>query len=293
MVHRKVKALLNKLTMEKFDSISGQVIVWANKSEKEKDGRTLIQIIRLVFEHAIDGATWSEVYARLCREMMNRISPKVQDEGVKNSEGNPIAGDQLFRKYLCNGCQEGYERASGDGVAKAANQQNKEGRTEEVALFSDKYYAAQKVKRHGLGLIKFVGELFKLQMLTEHIMHNYVETLLVNVEHLEEVEIERSCKLLTTVGAHLDTQKARAHMDVYFSRIKELTKSQNVSLRMQFMLQDIIELRERNWVSRDAIVAQKRGSDGRDVAGSGSGAPPSRLRKKAQKANGINLSNKL
>ena len=66
IVDRKVKSLLNKLSMEKFDSISHQIIEWANKSEKEKDGRTLIQVIRLVFEKATDEATWSEMYARLC-----------------------------------------------------------------------------------------------------------------------------------------------------------------------------------------------------------------------------------
>ena len=33
----------------------------------------------------------------------------------------------------------------------------------ESALYSDEYYAAQKAKRQGLGLIKFIGELFKLQ----------------------------------------------------------------------------------------------------------------------------------
>ena len=56
VVDRKVRSLLNKLTMERFDSISDQIIAWANKSEKEKDGRTLIQVIRLVFEKATDEA---------------------------------------------------------------------------------------------------------------------------------------------------------------------------------------------------------------------------------------------
>jgi len=45
-----VKGPLNELMMEKFDSISDQIIEWANKSENEKDGRTLIQAIKLVFE---------------------------------------------------------------------------------------------------------------------------------------------------------------------------------------------------------------------------------------------------
>ncbi|KAF8667859.1 hypothetical protein AX14_006280, partial [Amanita brunnescens Koide BX004] len=110
VVDRKVKALLNKLTMEKFDSISDQIIQWANRSEHQKDGRTLVQVIRLVFEKAADETTWSEMYARLCRKMMEQISPKVQDEGIKSAKGKPIAGGQLFRKYLLNRCQEDFER---------------------------------------------------------------------------------------------------------------------------------------------------------------------------------------
>ncbi|RPD71919.1 ARM repeat-containing protein [Lentinus tigrinus ALCF2SS1-7] len=267
VVDRKVRALLNKLTMARFDSISDQIIEWANKSEKEKDGRTLIQVIRLVFEKATDEATWSEMYARLCRKMMEQISPNVRDDGIKNAEGKPIAGGQLFRKYLLNRCQEDFERgwvakeataaaaatkATEDQAVKAANEANKEGED----TFSEEYYAAQKAKRQGLGLIKFIGELFKLQMLTERIMHECVKKLLGNVENPEE-EIESLCKLLTTVGQILDTPKARAHMDVYFSRMKELTKNPNIKYRLQFMLQDVIELRERKWVPRNQMGAPK------------------------------------
>ncbi|KAL1736429.1 hypothetical protein EV714DRAFT_242944 [Schizophyllum commune] len=264
VVDRKVKGLLNKLTMEKFDSLSDQIIAWANKSEKEKDGRTLIQVIRLVFEKATDEAAWSEMYARLCRKMMEQISPKVQDDGIRNAEGKPITGGQLFRKYLLNRCQEDFERgwvnkeataaaaatkAVEDEAVKSANEK-KEGGDNEPDLYSDEYYAAQKAKRQGLGLIRFIGELFKLQMLTERIMHQCVQKLLGNVDNPEEEEIESLCKLLTTVGELLDTPRAHAHMDVYFARMKELTKKPTVSSRMQFMLQDLIELRSRNWRAR-------------------------------------------
>lgn len=269
MVERKVKGLLNKLTMERFDSISDQIIAWANKSEKEKDGRTLIQVIKLVFEKATDEATFSEMYARLCRKMMEQISPKVQDDGIKNAEGKPFAGGHLFRKYLLNRCQEDFERgwvakeataaaaaskATEDQAVKKANE-NTKGGEEESELYSEEYYAAAKAKRRGLGLIRFIGELFKLQMLTERIMHECIKKLLGNVENPEEEEIESLCKLLTTVGSLLDTQKARAHLDVYFSRMRELTKNKNVNSRMIFMLQDVIELRERKWIPRNAVAA--------------------------------------
>ncbi|PBK74052.1 ARM repeat-containing protein [Armillaria solidipes] len=269
VVDRKVKGLLNKLTMKRFDSISDKIIAWANKSEKEKDSRTLIQVIRLVFENAIDQAMWSEMYARLCRKMMEQISPKVQGDGIKNNEGKPIAGGQLFRKYLLNRCHEDFERgwmakeatvaaaaskAIEDQAAKAAAEKKGDGE-EEITLYSEEYYAAQKARRQSLGLIKFIGELFKVQMLTERIIHECVKKLLGNVENPEEEEIESLCTLLTTVGKLLDTTKARAHMDVYFSRMKELTKSLNVSSRMQFMLQDVLGLCERKWVSHNAVAA--------------------------------------
>ncbi|KAL1938534.1 hypothetical protein VTO73DRAFT_11557 [Trametes versicolor] len=241
--------------MARFHSISDQIIAWANKSENEQDARTIIQVIRLVFEKATDETPWPELCARLCRKMMEQISPNVRDDGIKNADGKPIAGGQLFRKYLLNRCQEDFERgwvakeatavtnATEGQAAKAAD--GKE--DEESALYSEENYAAQKAKRQGLGLIKFIGELFKLQMLTERIMHKCVKKLLGSVETPVEVEIERLCKLLTTVGQILDTPKARAHMDVYFSRMKELCKNPNVSAQMQFMLQEVIELRERKW----------------------------------------------
>ncbi|KAJ3993865.1 ARM repeat-containing protein [Lentinula boryana] len=264
---RKVQALLNKLTMETFDSISDRVITWANRSARERDGETLVRVVKAIFDQAVVDEAMSEMYARLCRKVMEQINPKVQDDGVKDSNGKPIAGGQLFRKYLLNRCQEDFERgwvnkeatataaatkAIEDQAAKAANAPKEE---EEIALYSEEYYAAQKAKRQGLGLIKFIGELFKLQMLTERIMHECVKKLLGNVENPEEEEIESLCKLLTTVGQMLDTPKARAHMNVYFDRMKWLTKSLNVNSRMQFMLQDVIELRERKWQSRNAVAA--------------------------------------
>ncbi|KAG5649360.1 hypothetical protein H0H81_004316 [Sphagnurus paluster] len=151
---REVKALLDKLTMENFDSISEQIISWVNTSRGEKDGRTFIQVIKLVYEKATDEGTWAEMYARLCRKMMERISPKLWDDDIKNSKGKPIVGGQLFRKYLLNRCQEDFEcgwinkeataaaAASKSLVDQAAYEKNKKVGVDEVILYSDEYYGA-------------------------------------------------------------------------------------------------------------------------------------------------------
>ncbi|CCO31758.1 Eukaryotic translation initiation factor 4 gamma Short=eIF-4-gamma [Rhizoctonia solani AG-1 IB] len=223
----RTRALLNKLTMENFDPISDRIIELANISEQERNGATLMHVIKLVFERAKDEAAFSEMYARLCRKMMQRVSPNVQDETIRNSEGQLITGGMLFRKYLLNRCQEDFERgwsakeaalaatalkAGEDKVAEPASTENGE------LVFSDEYYAAAKAKRQGLGLVRFVGELFKVQMLTERVMHECIKKLLSNAVSPEEEEIESLCVLLKTAGQILDSPKAKNHMDIYFER---------------------------------------------------------------------------
>jgi len=247
IVDRKVRALLNKLTAKKFDSISDQIIAWANKkSEKEENGMTIIQVVKLVYEKATDEEMWSELYARLSRELVERISLDIQEAKIKDGEGKPIAGAQFFRELLLQRCQADLERgrlSKGTAVTDAAIKfkdhaaatNPSSGNEERIVFYSEEYYAAQKAKRQCLGLIRFMGELFKLQMLSERIMHEVIKGFLSN-ENPWELEIEMLCKLLLTIGSILDTDKARHHMDVYFSRMKESYKSSNGSARLRFML---------------------------------------------------------
>ena len=207
------------------------------------------------FENATDEATCDEMYAHLCRKMMEQMSPNVQDESIRNTESKPITSGLFFCKYLLNRCQDfkggraakdptaamAKAKASENQAVEEANEKVKEKEDGdegkgEVSLYSDEYYAAQKAKRQGLGLVKFTGELFKQQMLAERIMHECIKNLLSNVDNPEEKEIESLCKPLTTVGQALDTLKVRGHMDVYFSQMTELAKSSNVTLQMQPML---------------------------------------------------------
>jgi translation initiation factor 4G len=70
-------------------------------------------------------------------------------------------------------------------------------------------------------LIKFIGELFKLQMLMERIVYECVKKLLGNVDNPEEEEIESLCKLLTTVGNSLDTHGAYGCLFLSDERVDE------------------------------------------------------------------------
>lgn len=232
VVQRKVKSSLNKMTPEKFDKIADQILTIVAQSKDESDGRTLRQIIQLTFEKATDEAHWAPMYAKFCMRMLESMSPEIKDENIRDRNGNVVTGGSLFRKYLLNRCQEEFERGW-----KVNLPEKPEGVTEEIAMLSEEYYRAAAAKRRGLGLVKFIGELFKLGMLTERIMHECVKKLVDYQDVPDEAEIESLCNLLRTIGGSLDvSEKGRGMMDAYFSRINMMMATEALSSRHRFML---------------------------------------------------------
>lgn len=259
MVQRKVKANLNKMTPEKFDRIADQILLIASQSKEEADGRTLRQVIQLTFEKATDEAHWASMYAKFCKRMLETMSPEVRDERIKDKNGNVVSGGNLFRKYLLNRCQEEFERGWTVNLPEPPKEEGDESKkSPEAALLSDEYYAAAAAKRRGLGLVQFIGELFKLGMLTERIMHECVHKLVDYKGVPDEAEIESLCKLLRTIGANLDeTEKGRPMMDAYFQRIQTMMDLPELQSRMKFMLMDVVDLRRAGWVSKETNKGPK------------------------------------
>lgn len=255
MVQRKVKAALNKMTPEKFDKISDQIMEIAGQSRNESDGRTLRQVIQLTFEKACDEAHWAGMYAKFCQKMLTSMSNDIVDETIRDKNGAPVVGGGLFRKYLLNRCQEEFERGW-----EANLPEKPEGETEEAALLSEEYYKAEAAKRRGLGLIQFIGELYKLGMLTYRIMHQCVLRLLNFDGQPDESAVENLARLLRTVGAAMDSSDDQGHglVNAYFDRIKKvLDTHQDMPSRPRFMLMDLIDLRKKNWAIKDSLKGPK------------------------------------
>ena len=252
MVQRKVKAALNKMTPEKFDKIADQILTIAAQSKDEADGRTLRQVIQLTFEKATDEAHWASMYAKFCKRMLETMSPDIKDESILDKNGNIVSGGNLFRKYLLNRCQEEFERGWKMDLPDKPEGERGEEKTEEAVMLSDEYYIAAAAKRRGLGLVQFIGELYKLSMLTERIMHECVKKLVDYTGIPDEAEIESLTKLLKTIGANLDsTEKGKPMMDVYFGRIQSMIDTPDLPSRLRFMLMDIVDLRKKHWQSKE------------------------------------------
>uniref|UniRef100_A0A672Q205 Eukaryotic translation initiation factor 4 gamma 2 n=1 Tax=Sinocyclocheilus grahami TaxID=75366 RepID=A0A672Q205_SINGR len=109
-----------------------------------------------------------------------------------------------------------------------------------------------------LGNIKFIGELCKLDLIHESILHKCIKTLLekkkrVQLKDMGE-DLECLCQIMRTVGPRLDHEKAKSLMDQYFGRIQSLMNNKDLPARIRFLLQDTMELRENNWVPRKAFI---------------------------------------
>uniref|UniRef100_A0A8C2INL1 Eukaryotic translation initiation factor 4, gamma 2b n=1 Tax=Cyprinus carpio TaxID=7962 RepID=A0A8C2INL1_CYPCA len=109
-----------------------------------------------------------------------------------------------------------------------------------------------------LGNIKFIGELGKLDLIHESILHKCIKTLLekkkrVQLKDMGE-DLECLCQIMRTVGPRLDHEKAKSLMDQYFGRMRSLMNNKDLPARIRFLLQDTVELRENNWVPRKAFI---------------------------------------
>ncbi|KAM6224598.1 eukaryotic translation initiation factor 4 gamma 1 [Rhynchocyon petersi] len=232
---RRVRSILNKLTPQMFQQLMKQVTQLAIDTEERLKG-----VIDLIFEKAISEPNFSVAYANMCRCLMALKVPTTEKPTVTVN----------FRKLLLNRCQKEFEKDKDDDEVfeKKQKEMDEAATAEERGRLKEELEEARDIaRRRSLGNIKFIGELFKLKMLTEAIMHDCVVKLLKN--HDEE-SLECLCRLLTTIGKDLDFEKAKPRMDQYFHQMEKIIKEKKTSSRIRFMLQDVLDLRRSNWVPR-------------------------------------------
>jgi len=247
-----VLAILNKLCPQKFDILVEKFTALPITNQSH-----LQECMELIFEKAVDEPGFSVAYARMCQVLQMK---KVLAE---NSETETVN----FRKLLISRCQKEFDKDYMESLdrdkyrADMAAAQTDDDRKQIKAVFEQ---MEMKLRRRSLGNIRFIGELYKLQMLTARIMHECVKKLLKTTD---EESLECLCRLLTTVGQVLDTetkqrlskgpQNGLNDLSVYFNEMKKITQDKKVCSRVRFLMQDVIELRLADWKLRREIAGPK------------------------------------
>merc|ERR1719431_1146988 len=241
---KKIRSILNKLCPQKFDILVNQF------KELVMDTKAMMtRGMELVFEKALDEPIFSVAYARMCREMSLK---KAVDEDGKEVN---------FRALLITRCQKEFMTDYMDGLDQEEYKNNiaKATTDDEKKLISAQFAATElKLRKRSLGNIRFIGELYKIGMLTGRIMHECIKKLLKTTD---EESLECLCRLVTTVGEQLDKETINTlatkgpasgftSLDDYFVSMKEITGNKKISARVRFLMQDVIDLRKLKWVKR-------------------------------------------
>merc|ERR1719400_1009124 len=192
-LRRKALAILNKLTPQKFETLVQRFQELPIDSYQK-----LAACMELVFEKAVDEPSFSVAYAMMCQELQKK---KVPDEMKPEENVN-------FRKLLISRCQKEFEKdyMEGQNREKYEADINQATTEDEKKKIKVEFEALErKLRKRSLGNIRFIGELYKLGMLTARIMHECVRKLLSSNPSDEE-SLECLCRLVTTVGQNLDIE---------------------------------------------------------------------------------------
>jgi translation initiation factor 4G len=233
LVVKNVRGILNKLSTANFARLFQQIIDCGIAN-----ATVLTGVIDLVYDKAVTEHTFCGLYAQLC----SSLCEKMPELPVNETETT------TFRKILLRKCQTEFENRHRVLLPEPRD-----------AAAADTDLLEIKRKQRVLGNIKFVGELFKNNLLSETVMHGCIYMLFGGPENIpEEEELEGMCKLITTIGKTLDTVTGNSKMNQYFTRCQQIAKDERTCCRVRFMLQDLDDLRRRGWQVRAIEAAANK-----------------------------------
>lgn len=219
-VKRHIKAILNKLTPEKFDTLYMKLMNCRVDTVKNVE-----MLAEAVYLEAISQPPFSAMYADLCAYLIADL------------------GEWSFalRHKLVGMCWHSFERSlEGPSESEACDGSiDNNGAEEEIQIMQ---------KAHMLGNVRFMGELFIRNLIFPHELFICTgQFLKMPITH---DNLERLVALLNVAGPAFDdvTWSEHSHLQAVFWHIRGLTFDPAVPKRVRCLLRDLIDLRDAGWV---------------------------------------------
>ncbi|KAF4662248.1 hypothetical protein FOL47_006346 [Perkinsus chesapeaki] len=233
-VERHIIAILNKLTVEKFDKLVNQLQSPETGICKQEHIKALVDRL---FEKATTQHHFIPMYADVCQRTV--IWLKQSPEPVLEDVDAGKAQVEAFKNVLLNTCQHEFE-----------SNLNPPAELTESGLQGEELQEAEiRYKTRMLGNIKFVAQLVQRKLISSKIAIVCINQMWER-KYREEC-IEALCVFLRETGPVFDNPKWSHYTEfaVAFDRLKEVTKdADHYSSRIRFMCQDILDLRAHRWV---------------------------------------------
>jgi hypothetical protein len=260
---KKVRAILNKLTPQKFE-----VLVKQFQELPIVTKETMESSMELVFEKAVGEPAFSVAYAQMCHHLSQREIPVEGGEKVK------------FRTILIRRVQKEFDKDYMKDVDLALKKKsvNMELSKDERDKAKHEFEMQErKARQRSLGNIRFIGELYNLQLLTVNDMHDCVNKLITKTD---KESLEGLCQLITTVGSQFEKEtnlimlnqkegkiskenQRKKYPSVrpitdYFNKMHDIINKKATSSRVRFLMQDVIDLRKASWKKRREEAGPKK-----------------------------------
>lgn len=249
---RKLMGLLNRLTVEKFDTIYKNVLTSGVETYQHA-----LMLVKIIFEKAITQHHFIPMYVELCAKLSYDFSNFTQ--GEKEKGANPQEGETEnkleqkggrrsdFMRILLNCCQDSFE----SNLKPLEFPPELEG--------DDKFEYELKYKHRMRGNMIFVGELFKQKLLAAKLLITCLDQVFAKREECiastgsidtGDNHLEGMCTLLQTVGKSFDTDKWKyaGELEKRIQMLTELGKDTNICFRIRCLIQNVLDSRHENWV---------------------------------------------
>jgi len=229
MVLRAARSILNKLTIEKFESLFRQLVACGIKTPSH-----ISTLMREVFEKATTQHQFIPMYAELCVRLERDpyIMCAVQQAGDTHN----------FQRLLLNQCQHAFEQLLEPCVV------------EKITSEEDQ----MRRKQQALGNIKLIGELLVQGMLSSDLFVECGDELLRSRTSCPEA-LESLAALMMVAGPKFDSKDWQHHsrLEAITSEMDEITKDKATPPRVRFLLRDVLDVRCSGWKSSANQTALK------------------------------------
>ncbi len=250
---RKAMLILNKLSLTKFDKLSDEFI----SCGIGRDIECLTGAASLIVSYAQEQQHFSSMYARLCLKIASTPMEGIDDGSKKGKK---------FKKILLERCQTEFETKTMIKIKEATI-----GMTDAEEI----EYHSNLIKKHYLGHMRFIGELYKGELISIKIMLKCLPELLLgeNEESSDDIDEEKvACftKLMTVIGSSLELQSKAMKIDGKadaadsladcWRKVETMARENKengpkVSNRIKFMLQDLLEMKENGTLVTSCLVS--------------------------------------
>jgi translation initiation factor 4G len=223
-IARMARALLNKLTRERFESLCGQILALPFSTPEQ-----LAVLAAEIFEKATTQNGFRSLYTELCVRLDAHL--------MKQSSS---VGGKAFRKALVKECQATFERHLQPADPSLF-----------AGLTGDECFEVEmKLKTRRLGNMRFIGELLVQRLLAQKLMPPIVLQLL----HGDEAALESLIALLTVVAPVFEqgTSLYKVPLRDAFATLQRKKNEPGISSRVHCHLSDLFDARAQGWATGSA-----------------------------------------